>query len=439
MRLKLNKAKQEINELKQFLLLWFGQSLSRISTAMTSFAISIWVFQETGNALAFSVSALAFLLPDMVVGVFAGPMIDRWNKKFVIVAADIGTGLCILTFFMLLRGGVLEIWHVFFINLTIGILSSFQSPASEVALTSLVPKRHYVRASGLKSFSYGSADIIAPILAAIFMNVWGIEGVLLLDVGIMVFACLTLVVFVTIPKSKVEQSALRIKVYLREIQQGFAIVHRSKLLVRLLVFFAFINFVAGVTYFNLLTPMLLMRSGESLTLVSLVKSSMGIGIVVGGLVTVTFTTKKSKINLILLCTASSFLFGDILLSLVRQEMWWVIAGFFSSVFIPAITANTMYFWRRIIPIDLQGRAFAFRNAVGSGTIALGMLSGGLLSDYVFEPFMSTNRGLLTKILGEGAGAGMALLFLLTGISGILVCLIGFWGWKMQRCEEELDR
>ena len=438
---------QEAKELDRFLILWFGQSFSQLSTAMTSFAISIWVFQSTNNALAFSLAALAFLLPDMLLGLFVGPIIDRLNKKFIIIGTDVSSGLCALLLFALLRFQVLEVWHVIAINFVIGILSAFQSPASEVALTSLVPKKHYVRASGLKAFSSGSSEIIAPILAALLMNLWGIEGLILLDVAIMACACVTFLLFVKIPQSKTEGTVLKIKTYIVEIREGLQVVKQSKLLMKLLLLFAFINVVSGITYFNLLTPMLLLRSGDNLTIVSLVKSAMGVGIVMGGISTVLFSSNrwKSKIQIVLLSTLLSFVFGDILLAVTSIPIVWVIAGFGSSVFIPAITSNSNYFWRTIVPIELQGRAFALKNAVGSGMIALGMLSGGLLADHVFEPLLRADYLHFLPFLSNSIdgtkrnGLGMAFLFFLTGIAGVLICIIGLTKKKMQQEEMKLKQ
>ena len=127
----------------------------------------------------------------------------------------------------------------------------------------------------------------------------------------------------------------------------------------------------------------------------------------------------------------SFLLGDITMGLGRNVIVWSIAGLAASLPIPFINAGQMVILYQTIPEEIQGRIFAVRNAIQFSSIPLGILLGGFLADYVFEPFMLKENAVtfcLRKLVGEGAGSGMAVMFLCTGILGAAFSL-GFYRRK----------
>lgn len=421
--------KRYILPLKNFWFLWFGQSVSLLGSSMTGFAITIWAFEKTGSALVLSVSAMLIMIPKMVVGVLAGPLVDRLNKKAVMICTDIGAGLCTLTLFVLLRQEILEIWHIYAINIVSSVLSSFQSPASNVAVSAVVPKEHYVKTSGLQSFSDGLVQIFAPVFAATLLGIAGMTGVIIVDFVSMAFACLTLITLVKIPViSRGTESSFNAKRYFNELKQGFEAVKRSELLRKLMSFMLFINFIAGITYYTLLSPMILARTSNNSQVLSLVNGAVGLGSIAGALLVLLVPSGKRKIKTMFLCCALSFLLGDILLSFGNTLTLWIIAGFFSSLFLPMFNANEGYFWRTVIPMELQGRAFSLKYALQSGVIPSGMFLGGLLADFVFEPRMADC----------GKGSGMALMFLISGVFGAVYSIFGMLSPSMQKAEDELE-
>ena len=402
-------------ELRNFLILWFGQSLSSLGNNMSSFAITIWAFERTGSVLVLSISSLLIMLPRMASGVLAGPFVDRMDKKRIMICADIGAAICTLVLFVLLRNDALEIWHIYVLNGVTGVLGSFQMLAGEVAVTAVVPKQHFVRASGLQSFSSGIIQIAAPAFAAIMLSISNITTVIIADFITMAFACLSLIFFVKIPDTQVKTpSASNFRI---ELAQGLRAITRSKLLFRLMIFMIFVNFVTGITYFNMLSPMVLARSGNNTAALAVVNSAVGIGSMVGAVLTLYIPARIRKTKIIFISCAVSFILGDVLFAIGNTTVLWAAAGFMSSVFIPAIVANIAYFWRTIIPIELQGRAFALKYALQSGAIPVGMLVGGILADFVFEPLM----------MQHGSGSGMALMFFITGVVGMIISVIAVLG------------
>ena len=185
---------------------------------------------------------------------------------------------------------------------------------------------------------------------------------------------------------------------------------------------AVLNFFSRLTYENILSPMILSRSANDSVTLGIVNAVMGIGGIIGGIIVSSGKIKANSAKMIYISAMLSFLLGDIMMGLGRNGIAWSLAGLAASLPIPFINAGQMVILYRNVPEDMKGRIFAVRNAVQFSSIPLGILLGGLLADYVFEPFMLTQNPItqvLHKLVGEGAGSGMAVMFLCTGILGSL--------------------
>jgi MFS family permease len=426
---------ETIKKIRYFTILWLGQSVSSLGSSMTGFAITFWLYTKTGSALILSTSMLFILLPKMLGNIFAGPFVDRKNKKHIMIFTDLGSGLCTLILFLLMNYDNLEIWHIYCLNLITSILGCFQGLASDVSMSIIVPRDLYIKMTGLQSFSNGIIQMFSSILAVFLMGIIGIKGIFFIDFMALAFALLTLTLFVKIPY-RIENINTEKKKYLKDIIEGFLILKEYQLLKILCLFFVFINFVSGITYYNLISPMILAKSGNNSQILAYVNGGIGLGAIIGGLLTTLLPSTNKKIRIIFLCTSFSFLFGDILLGISSNRAFLIIGGFMGSVFIPLITANSDYFWRTLIPLELQGRAFAFNRSVFAASVSCGLMIGGILADYFFEPFMAGNTNIFTRILGNSKGSGMGLIFCITGITGTLIGIVGFSSKKLKNLEEK---
>jgi MFS family permease len=222
----------------------------------------------------------------------------------------------------------------------------------------IVPKEYYVKINGLESFSSGIIGVFSPIIAAFLLGLMDITGIILIDFITLGLAIMVLVLFVKIPHTVI-QNNMTFKKYLKETIEGFSITRKEKLLWRLLLFFGYINFVSGITYYNLISPMILAKSGNNAQILSFVNGSIGLGGIIGGLLITIIPASEKKLKLIFLCTIFSFLFGDILMGIGTNAIIWIFAGFSASVFIPFIEANSSYFWRTMIPVESHSNAHIF--------------------------------------------------------------------------------
>ncbi|MCL1964068.1 MAG: MFS transporter, partial [Firmicutes bacterium] len=339
-----------------FIILWFGQFVSDLGSAMTGFAVTIWAFEQTGSALIVSLSGLLIVLPQMMGGALAGPLVDRMDKKAMILFTDVGQGLCSFMLFYLLWTGRLAIGHVYCLNFMGSLIGSFKAPATDVAISLLIPKEGYVRASGMRSFATGTVQVLSPMLAAVLLGFGGMLSVMMFDGLSMLFAVITLFAFVKIPR--MERSGKRtfgLSNYVADLRSGMGTIKASRLLMTLLGFTAFVNLAAGLAYYSLLSPMILARSGNDANALAWVNAALGLGGVAGGVLVVILPPARSRIKTMFFCCGLSFLLGDILFSLGRSIPVWVFAGFFSNILIPPFSANHDYFWRTLVPIERQGR------------------------------------------------------------------------------------
>ena len=201
---------------------------------------------------------------------------------------------------------------------------------------------------------------------------------------------------------------------------------------------ALINFFSRLTYENILSPMILARSaGNSLTL-GTVNACMGIGGIIGGIIVSLKKESRHKARAIYISASLSFLFGDLLMAAGQNGFWWSIAAMAASIPIPFIMANQNTILYRKVPEEMQGRVFAVRNAVQYSTIPVGILLGGYLADYVFEPFMCAETeltALLGLIVGKGSGSGMAVMFLCTGICGFVVSILSCFNREIRKLND----
>src|SRR5919109_5396174 len=134
-----------------FTLVWLGQIISVLATNMTAFALTIWVFEKTGSATALGLMQVFFITPLLVITPFAGVMIDRYNRKLMMMVSDLGAGLATLAILALQAAGLLEYWHLYVTSIVYGLGMAFQWPAYSAAISTMVPKEQLGRANGMMS------------------------------------------------------------------------------------------------------------------------------------------------------------------------------------------------------------------------------------------------------------------------------------------------
>src|SRR4030043_115493 len=187
-----------------FTIVWIGQIISLLGSSMISFAMTIWAYQKTNSATALALVGFFFVAPMLIVSPFAGALVDRTNRKMMMMVSDIASGIAPFVILILISTGNLQIWHLYIPSAFQGVVQSFQWPAYSAAISTMIPKQHYGRANGMLSLADTASNIFAPILAGALLGIIGFPGILLIDLATFIFAIGALL-FVHIPQPRVTE------------------------------------------------------------------------------------------------------------------------------------------------------------------------------------------------------------------------------------------
>lgn len=425
------------NIFKRYIIFWLSQALSQLGSSMTGFALILWAYMQDGSAMTVSLMSFFNYVPYIIVSLFAGTFVDTHSKKKIMLISDSIAAVCSAAILALSTGNLLQIWNIYLINFVIGFTNAFQGPASSVAIGKIVPEDKLAQVSGMNSFSGNLVAVLSPILAASLFAVGGLQFILAIDLLSFIFAFGVLLFVLKIPEDAPKN--VEKKSVFAGCAEGFRYLRDNKVIFMIIVTMALLNFFSRLTYENILSPMILSRSGNDSVALGIVNAVMGIAGIIGGIIVSTGKVKGSSAKMIYLSALLSFLLGDVMMGAGRNVIVWSCAGFAASFPIAFINAGQMVILYKYVPEEVQGRIFAVRNALQFSTIPFGILLGGFLADYVFEPFLMTDNPvtkILQLIVGTGEGSGMAVMFLCTGVLGALFSLISYYQKDIRNFEVE---
>ena len=428
--------------LSAFILVAVGQMISLLGSGMTQFGLAIWIFEQSGKATDFSLLAVTGFAPIVIFSPVAGALVDRWNRKFVMMISDLAAGLTTVAVFILISTGNLQIWHLYVTNFFAGVFQAFQWPAYSAAITMMVPKEQYGRANGIVAIAGPASNIFAPILAAALLSRIGLEGIMLIDI-ITFSSAIGALLLVYVPQPKQTEEGKQSRGSLAaESMFGFKYIFSRPSLLGLQLMFFYVNLVSSIG-FTLQTPMILASTGNNEDVLATVMSVGSIGGLLGGILLSAWGGPKRRIHGVLggmvltgvfyhLFMGFGFKLGSqisvTILGATGAVLLWSIANFASPFIVTILNGSNQAIWQAKVPPDLQGRVFSARRWIAQITAPLGMLVSGPLADQIFEPAMSQTSALsslFSPFVGTGPGTGMALIFVFTGILGIVGALSGY--------------
>ncbi len=414
-----------------FTIVWIGQIVSLLGTSMTGFAMTIWAYQKTNAATALALVGFFFVAPMLIASPFAGALVDRSNRKLMMMVSDIASGIASLIILVLFITGQLQIWHLFITSALQGVFQAFQWPAYSAAISTMIPKQHYGRANGMLSLADTASNIFAPILAGALLGIIGIPGILLIDLGTFIFAIGALLL-VHIPQPRVSEEGIQARGNIfKEAVFGFQYIWSRPPLLALQIVFLTGNFFAGIPG-AVEAAMILANTGSNAKALAYVNTAGAVGGVIGGLVMSAWGGPKKRVHGVLMGWFICSLLGSVLMGFSRSIPFWVISAFFGMFFVPIINGSNQAIWQAKVPPDLQGRVFSIRRLIAWFVSPMAMLIAGPLSDNLLEPAMRNPESFLASalgpIIGTGPGRGMALLFI---IGGSLAALVGLCGYMLR--------
>lgn len=419
-----------------FALIWFGQLISLVGSGLTRFALSVWVFQQTGAVLDYSLILFFSVLPSGLALPLAGALADRWDRRKMMILSDSVAALATLTIVILIFTDQLAIWHIYVAVTIQATAASFQWPAYIAALPLLVPKQHLGRASGLVLLARATSETVAPLFAAALLALVKLDTIILADLVTYLFAVTTLLL-VRFPKPRRTAAGIAGQGSLRqEMRYGRAYIRERPGLLALLVYFATLNFALAMLQV-LLPPMILSFTSEQV--LGLILSAAGAGMLTGGVVMSVWGGPRRRVYGVLAIGLIMSL--GLVLSGLRPSPLLIAVGSFIALFgTPIMSGSSQAIWAVKVEADLQGRVTGIRTLWGSLTLPLAFFLAGPLADYVFEPLLA-REGLLAgsvgQVIGVGPGRGIALLLILTSILPVLASVLGYLYPRLRLVEDEL--
>lgn len=410
--------------LGQYLLLWGTQALSTLGSGMTSYALVLYLYLQSGSALKTALLSVCSYAPYVAVSMFAGALSDRWNKKRTMLLCDLFAALGTVAVLVLFRSGRLCAWHLYVVNALSGLMNTVQQPASEVAATLLVPTEYYQKTSGLRSFSSSFASILTPVVATALFTLAGMEAVIAVDLLTFSVAFVSLLAFIRIPEPEPSRRAGRDEKepLLASVKGGLLWLKDNPLVMDLILFLACINLVASM-YDAALPALILPHPHGGEKVLGMVNVCVGLASLAGSVLATFAPAPKNRVRAICAALFVSLGTENFLLAFGRSPIAWCVGAVLGWLFIPLMNANMDVILRTAIPRGMQGRIWSCRNALQFFTIPIGLFLGGFLTDSVFEPFMELHGagGPFRALFGSGKGSGAALLFCVIGILGVAVC------------------
>ena len=400
--------------LAPFLVLFAGQAFSLFGSRLVQFAL-VWHLTElTKSPSVLATASIAALLPQVFIGPFAGALVDRWNRKVVMMVADSLIALSILFLAFMFSVGRVEVWHIYAVMMFRAAGGAFQWPAMQASTSMMVPRKHLSRVAGLNQSLSGLVAVSAPPLGALLLAIMPIEYVLVIDVLTAIFAVGPLV-FITVPQP--EHDAGSARGVLGDMKEGFQWIFKQKGLLVIMLMSLCINMVTTPTFTML--PLLITEffNGGAIEL-AWVQSANGVGMILGGLILGVWGGFKSKIN-----TAFSGLFvasiGLLVFSRTPADMLWIgVASMFVFGFMNSI-ANSSFFsvLQALIPHEMQGRVFTLIMSTSVAVSPIGLAIAGPIVELT----------------------GLRFWFVISGIVFLLGSLVGFTVPIVRTLEEEWER
>jgi len=435
-----SKPIETLRGMKTFLVIWVGQLISIIGSGLTGFALSVWMFEQTGQAMPIALNALAYNLPRVLLSPIAGSVADRYNRRIVLILADTGAALSTLAVAIILFTGDLQVWHIYLTTAISSAFSAFQEPAYRASITMLVPKKDLARAGGIQQIGFAIQSILTPLIASVLYLAIGLEGVILIDfVTFFIAIGVLLVVHIPQPKPTTEtveegkkQSMWQDSLF------GWRYLRKRPGLFGLLWYYAAVNFFLSLSGV-LMIPLVL--SYGAATDIGVIQMAGGAAMLIGGLVMGVWGGPKRRLIWGVVAAIAVSGFGYILAGL-RPLTWLIgVAQFVILFFIPISAALSQAVWQKKVAPDIQGRVFAIRAMIAYLIIPLANLTAGLLADNVFEPLLQEGGALsesfVAGVVGVGTGRGIALIFIISGISLWVTSSYAFANPRIRNLEEEI--
>ncbi len=387
----------------KFFTIFAGQSLSLFGSSLVQFALVWYLTQQTGSATILATATLVAMLPQILLGPFVGALVDRWNRRVVMIVADGAIALATLVLAGLFWAGLAQVWHIYVILLIRSLGGAFHWPAMSASTSLMVPKEQLARVAGMQQTLHGLVSMVAPPTGAVLIGLMTTQGVLAIDVVTALIAIIPLV-FIAIPQPvrlRNENETQKTS-YWQDVKEGFTYVAAWPGLLAILVMAVLINFL--LTPAGSLMPLLVTKHfGLGALELGFTDTLWGVGMIAGGALLGIWGGFKRRITTSMLGIIGLGI-GVLMTGFAPANMFWLaLAGMAVMGFMNPITNGPLHaIIQATVKPEMQGRVMSLTGSAATAMTPLSLAVAGPVSDTIGIQTWYIFGGVVCLLMGAGA-------------------------------------
>lgn len=403
--------------LKPFLILWAGQAVSLLGSNLVQFALIWWLTQETGSATVLAMASLVGMLPQVVLGPFAGVLVDRWNRRWTMFVADTTVALATIVLALLFWTGAVQIWHVYAILFVRSLGGAFHWPAMTASTVLMVPENQLTRVQGLNQMLQGAMTIVAAPLGALLLSLLPVQGVLAIDVVTALFAIVPLL-FILVPQPETavtgDAAPTMVKSFWADMRDGLRYVLGWPGLLVLMALAMLLNLLLTPA-FSLLPLLVTDYFGGDAWSLGVIESAFGVGLVAGGLLLGAWGGFKRRIHTSLLGLIGLGI-SVLAVGLTPAALFWlaVVAMLMAGLTNSMTNGPIFAIMQATVSPQMQGRVFTLLTSLASMIAPLGLIIAGPVADTIGVRSWYLFGGVVTLLAAVGSAFIPALMHIEDG-------------------------
>ncbi|MBN1920010.1 MAG: MFS transporter [Anaerolineae bacterium] len=381
-----------------FFTIWGGQALSILGSQLVQFALIWYMTVQTGSAIVLATATLVGTLPNIALGPFVGTLVDRWNRRRVMLTADSLIALTTVALAVLFMLSRVQIWHIYLVMFVRALANAFHSNAMSASTSLMVPVEHLTRIQGLNQMLDGGLNIATAPLGALLLGVLPMQGVLMIDVITALIAILPLLLIQVPQPERAHASGVAQATVWQDLRAGLRYIWKWPGLLLGVAMTIGINFTI-IPAFSLLPLLVRNYFGGNAIQLGRMQAAMGIGMFVGGALLGVWGGFKRRILTTLLGLLGMGI-GALLIALTPVASFALAIGgvLLVGMMTPVMMGPFFAIIQSQVEPDMQGRVLSLLQSVGAGAVPLGLLVAGLTADYLSIQFWFLLSGSLCILI-----------------------------------------
>lgn len=357
---------------RSFVFVWVGNGISELGGAFGTFSNSVLVYQLTNSTMALGSMWLLYFLPSLILQLFIGPFIDRWSRKWIMIFSQWARGLIFLIPLVSLIMGNLETWHIYAVQIMVGLITPIYTPANQAITPTIVTKDQLSTANAYIDGTVRLMTFLAPILGGFVVEYTGVKTTLIFVSAVLITSG-TLLLFIKETKGTQDVA----KSWMEQFVEGISYFFKQPIIVWLGIFLAFVQFGVGVTMVITL-PYITEELSGSYSEYGYFMASFPFGYVIGSMLVGKVKYKRRRVIMLgsLVVGGLTFISLGLNHSIIFALFTEIIAGISMAFF----SVQNITIFQQTVPNNLIGKVASVRLFIIRGAMPLGVFVGSFLGE-----------------------------------------------------------